>query len=161
MKQSIKTLIITFMVVLGGFALPAHAQSGLVGGGIVVDVVGGTALLGINLQVGSDSLFSTNFGGRLTTDFFFTADFGFDFGLDAYAHIHASKVITFNVGGGATLFVVPSLYLTPHAYLGIDARVIKNLSVFLDLMPGLNIPLQGQGGVGFELYVMFGLRGRF
>ncbi len=161
MKQRITTLIAALFMVFGGFALPAHAQAGLAGGGLVIDVIGGNALLGINLQVGSDSLFSTNFGGRFTTNLLFSGGFGLDFGLDAYAHIHASKVMTFNVGGGMTMFVVPSLYLTPHAYLGIDARVIKNLSVFLDLMPGLSIPLQGQADVGFELYIIFGLRARF
>jgi hypothetical protein len=161
MKHRITVLISTLFLMLGGFTLPAHAQAGLAGGGLVIDLTGGGTYIGINLQVGSDSLFSTNFGGRLTSNLEFTGGFGLDFGLDAYAHIHGSNLLTFNIGGGATLFVVPNLYLTPHAYFGLDARVIKNLSVFLDLMPGISIPLQGQGGVAFEMYIIFGIRARF
>jgi hypothetical protein len=123
-------------IACGGWGLEAGAQGqsgAYVGGGINLNVSYGTFFFGMNTVIGSDRLFGPGFGGRLGVDFLFTPQIFLGTALDFYAVIPTGSLVSVNAGAGVGFYFVPSLYLSPHALLGLDFRASKTVSVFADL----------------------------
>ena len=147
----------------GGWGSGAAAQqaAGYFGGGLNLNVSYGTFLFGTHTMIGSGRLFGSGFGARVALDFMFTPQIVLGTALEAYAVIPTGSLVTVNAGAGLSFYFVPALYLAPHALLGLDFRLSRTISAYVDLTPGLIFGLDNDQGLAFTMNVRFGTKLRF
>ena len=154
MKKLLIFLVVAGSLLAGG----SQAQSAYAGGGLALNLVTGTLLFGFDLQVGSDDLFTKDFGGRFDAQLFVTPGFNLALGLDVYGRFSTGRIAPYLGFGGQIVPTTDPLLFIVHGLAGVDFRISRPVSLFLELTPGLAI--QG-GATAFDIGINLGVRARF
>ena len=153
-----KRILVFVIAAVGFIGTGAQAQSAYAGGGLTLNLLQGRPFFGFDVQIGSDHLFSRNFGGRFSFDALVTPAFALAIGLDLYGRFPVGQVAPY-VGVGATLLPTTNpLLFTIHGLAGIDFRFSRAVSLFFEVTPG--IAIQG-GATAFDIGLNLGVRGHF
>jgi hypothetical protein len=159
--RKIGWMVLVTVLMFGAFQSRVGAQSLYAGGGFGLNLTAFQpfdANFGFHLRFGGD--FNRNFGAYFETGLYFSSGFTLELAAATYAKFSISRVV--NPYIGVKLAISPVGYnvfvFKTNALVGLDFRVAKPVSLFIELTPGILI---GGGEIFFNMNLLFGAIARF